>query len=133
MKIKINNYPLADGALEGVSQFKINGQRVSQVAQFLRAAAVRVFNRGNLQTTVTFAITRAHESLMAAELFILEHDLNLPPQGLVTFTAGGAETQETERYLADAMITVSDREYIGVTTIHHYTVVGGELLKIKPT
>jgi len=132
MKVKIDNYSLASGNLEGVSNFRINGQRQAQIGQFLRAEDVKVFNRKNLQTNVSFTVTRLHESLMIAEIFILQHDRDVPAQGLVTFIAGDEGGKQIERYLNAAMIQVSERSFIGVSTMHSYTIIGGELLIQRP-
>ena len=132
MKVKIEKTWLAQGEHESVAGFRINGQRLTQTAQFLRAEAISVFDRKNHQTTVTFSITRLHESTQDAEVFILEHSTGLKHSGLIAFIAQGSHGRETVRYLQAACITVDDASYIGLSTRHNYTIIGGRILNQKP-
>jgi hypothetical protein len=135
VKIRIDNFWLAgapdDPWHSQVANFRINGVRVVQVAQYLRAEAVKVFNRKNRQTTVTFEISRKHKTVQDAEVFILEHGNNIPGQGLVTFQALSSTGLVTERYLEAAVISGDDCSYIGATTRHNYQIVGGVMQKFR--
>src|SRR6185312_3821840 len=70
--------------------FRIDGSRNVQEAQFFRANAREFYDRGNRKTEVTFETTRVFGSQLEAESFILMHETQFPGQGLVTFVAGAS-------------------------------------------
>jgi len=132
MKVKINNTWLARGERESVADLQINGRRIIQIAQLLRADEIKMFDRKNHQTTVSFSVSRLHSSVQASECFILEHSTGLPGQGLVTFVATDDNGRDVERHLQAACIEIDESRYIGRSTHHTYTVIGGKMLKQKP-
>src|SRR5579863_4942654 len=73
-----------------MTNFRINGSRQIQEAQFFRAVAAAFYDRGNGRTEVTFETTRIFADQVTAESFILMHETQFPGQGLVTFIAGRA-------------------------------------------
>ena len=133
MKVQIGSTWLAEGGRESVSDFRINNEDILDVEAFLRATEISVFNRGNRKTTVKFSVKRTHDSVEAAETFILEHSTDMPGHGLVTFVAVSATGSETSRYLQDASVEVAEASYTGSTTYHTYTIIGGRMLTVRPT
>src|SRR5882757_3192902 len=54
--------------------FRMNGSRNVQEAQFFRATARSFYDRGNRKTEVTFDVTRVFADQVTAESFILMHE-----------------------------------------------------------
>lgn len=131
MKISIAGFDLAKGGREGPQGFSVNGQRVVQAATFLRGDASRQIARGNRTTTIGFAVARGHNTIQDAERFCLEHELDVPDSGLIILTAGEGATT-VSRFLTGCVVSV-ESDYEGVMTVTRYTLVGGKMLKIKPT
>ena len=111
------------GESEFDEDFKINGQRVVQIGEYLRAENSRPFNRGNRKTTVSWAATKEHGSFAAAEAFLLEHETDIPDVGALVCIAEGSG--QTSFVLSDAQLQTHDGSRIGVSTLHKYLFVGG--------
>lgn len=136
MKVKIDNFWLAgdpaDPRKSQVCNFRIDGERVIQVARYTRAEASRMFDRKNRLTTVTFDVARIHADLDDAEKYILEHGEELPGQGLVTFISTSSKGQETLRFMKASCVQSYSCSYIGKSTRHSYQIIGGMMLKVQP-
>lgn len=115
-----------------VSNFRIQSARVAQVAEFVRAAQVQTFDRGNRKTTITFNVSREHTTIRNCEAFLLAHIGQVPNKGLITLQAKETSGAVTERYLKDALCEVVDASYDGVTSFHSYQLIGGDILTEKP-
>ncbi len=132
MRITIDNFVLADHGRESVNDFRINGHRAVQESQFLRGPQIEVFARGNRKTAISFKVKRLHPSGQRAEKYILEHDVLVPEQGLVTLTARDENGAEVSRWLANACIETTESNYTGASTEHSYNITGGKLLTATP-
>jgi hypothetical protein len=108
-----------------MANFRINGSRHIQEAQFFRAIAAAFYDRGNRRTEVTFETTRIFADQVTAESFILMHETQFPGQGLVTFVAGRAGGQTASRYLKNATVQSVASQLTGCTTRHSYRITGG--------
>src|ERR1700742_4417504 len=71
-----------------MTNFRINGSRTIQEAQFFRATERSFYDRGNRRTEITFETTRQFVDQVSAESFILLHETQFPGQFLATFMAG---------------------------------------------
>jgi len=72
------------------SGFKLNGRGIIQEAQFLRAAKVALFDRGNESYTFNFDVWRVFDTPGLAEQFLLGHRKSLPTGNqTLTFRCGG--------------------------------------------
>jgi primosomal replication protein N len=105
--------------------FRINGSRNVQEAQFFRASAREFYDRGNRKTEVTFETSRVFGSQLDAESFILMHETQFPGQGLVTFLAGASGRATASRYLQNAVVEAVASSLSGCTTRHSYRISGG--------
>lgn len=133
MKIRLNNIWITGTDMrERPGDLRINGQRVEQDAQFLRAAQARVFDRQNVMTTITFSIAREHASEQDAEYFILTHYADLPGNGTALLIAEDSTGREKNLYLENAVLVVTDHRHMGVSSFHDYTLKGGILTDVKP-
>lgn len=111
--------------LSGVA---LDGMRLAQVAQGLRAANAKVYDRRNASHTLHFTNTRAALStILAAEQFMFDHQLALDAATIaadVTITLGTGGPVYT---LHDATLVSVKGRHTGVTTIHDYELQGGLL------
>ena len=137
MKIFLDRFCLAAGGGESPENFRVNGQRAVQTAEFLRAADAGVFARGGRTNTLSFAITREHASCGAAEAFLFAHAATLPADGTLTVICDDAVNPQVRYTAHEAAIGADEGTQRGVTTTHVYTVVcgtitGGELAFDRP-
>jgi hypothetical protein len=108
----------------------INGRRTVQVAEFIRSATAKPYNRGNRRTTVSFQLTVQNTDGMDAGglLWKTSEDLltaaaALPTSGTVVFLCEGSGRKAYR--LLDAVIESDDAQQIGLTIVTRYTIIGG--------
>lgn len=121
------NFVLADSpAAIPMTNFRINGTRNIQEAQFFRANARQYYDRGNRKTEVSFDTTRLFADQVSAESFILLHETQFPGQFNVAFVAGVTGGPATaSRYLKNAVVESVGSATSGCTTKHSYRISGG--------
>ncbi|MDB6064946.1 MAG: hypothetical protein JWR26_1154 [Pedosphaera sp.] len=108
------------------TNFRINGSRNIQEAQFFRATARQFMDRGNRKTEVTFDATRLFANQVAAESFIFMHETMFPGQFLAAFTAGVAGAGATAtKYLKNATVEAVSSSLMGCTGKFSYRITGG--------
>jgi len=115
-----------------VSDFRINREVAGQIAEFVRAAQVKTFDRKNRKTSISFSVAREHTTIRNCEAWILEHSTKLPNSGLVTLQAKSDSGASSERYLQDAVLVVAESHYEGASSFHTYQIIGGDILTEKP-
>lgn len=121
------NPDLGERSFSSASDFRMTPKINIQTDQFLRGAAVRVRDRKNLATTITFGTTREFPTVWAAENWVLDYEATQPREGqliLESQMGGGAVVR---RYLANAVVEPPDRQVIGVSVILKYTIQGGAI------
>lgn len=127
MKIVFDHIELARGNshCENPIDLKIRGQKELQLATLLRAEEVRVFDRGNLRTLITFKVIRKHANKEESESFVLQHAAVLAAaQGRALFFL---EDQDKRSFiLNDASVRQIDSQSEGVTSFHTYEIVGSK-------
>jgi hypothetical protein len=141
MRIGLHNgstlYPLAGEA--GVSErthssagdLVISPQAEVQVASYVRAAAAKPMDRGNLLHVVSFSTTRKLSSVVEAQLWALDYDAAFPRSGtlyLDTVAAGGIIVRRT---MANAVVDPPQRRVMGAPVMLNYTVRGGAIEPIS--
>lgn len=104
-------------------EFKVNGQRLVQVREHLRAVNAKPTRRGNRKTTISWSATKEHASMHDAEAFLLEHEVSIPSAGTLVCIAEGSGQSAYE--LSDAALQSHVGQRIGVATLHQYIFVGG--------
>ncbi len=115
-----------------LTNFRINGARHLQDAQFFRAASRQFYDRGNRKAEITFNTSRQFADQVTAESFILLHETQFPGQFLATFTAGRTGGGSTaSRYLKNAVVESVASSLKGCTTFHSYRLTGG-VMTITP-
>jgi hypothetical protein len=122
---------LADtSAGDVVSAPRINGVPATQVATGLRAASVKVFNRGNVQTTVAFTNRRPpFGSPTLAAQFQASHAIAL---AAVSAPADLLFTIGIKTYaVRDTVVTRREPiELFGTTVGYSYEITGGLLVNL---
>jgi hypothetical protein len=138
MRILFGTIELAAGPIRasvrpgGPFDISINARRLVQEAQFIRAAQVTMFDRGNLKTTIRFSVRRQHATVQDSEYWLLTHTYAVQEAATAIFMAESTSGSRVELYLASAVLGVSDHLYKGVGTYHTYTIEGGKFTAQKP-
>lgn len=112
---------------DAISQFRVNGVPATQAVPGLRAAAIKLFNRGNVAHTVSFINRRPPmASADACAQFQADHALAfqaVTASGDFTFSLGAKDYA-----LHDAVVTRREVvEHFGLTVAYAYEITGGEL------
>ena len=114
------------------SGLRIASTRSSQTGRYLRAAGVKKFDRGNVETIIGLTVTQLHDAIEDAEVFLMEHELDVPNVANVTISAVALSGARIRRYLQNASVDVIDIAMMGKTTMTTYRISGGEILKQNP-
>lgn len=131
MRITFDGTVLCDNANRGAAtgsgpgDFRLNGSRLTDPADFVRASEGAEYDRGNARTRITFAVYREHASVQDAEYFCLTHYKALSGSGVALFIARSSTGATVQVTLAKAVLKVTDHEYTGATTTHRYEIAGG--------
>ncbi len=133
MKIKINEFWLCEDGELAPNSLHVNGRRQIQIAQFLRAAAGKPLNRKNTITTVTFGVVREHTSARVAEGYMLQHEAEIPEDGIVTFFCPDENEAEDVFYFDYGLLETTDADQVGSSTEHSYSLIGGRVTTVKLT
>lgn len=132
MQIWIGTYQLAQEGRGGVSSFTSRPRRNIEIKEGVRRSTIRAVPRDNLKRLYSFSVSRQHESPGDAEVFVLDHESQVPASGVLRLVARNTDGQETERFIEAAVIEVCDSSYIGSSTIHSYSIIGGEMSNTNP-
>lgn len=129
MKINIGTIVLADGVEKNEAPYnvKISNTRAIQVTQSIRGESVKSYDRGNQQTTLEFTVTRKHESIEDAQMFILQHSSSL--NNLSDYLTIIEEPSNLVYYLTDATIAEINGYVTNNTSTHQYKVIGGKIVE----
>lgn len=76
--IKLDDIWLYQGPPQVLSDLRVNGRQLVQVTNLLRSSTAKVMGRGNRSVEITWTVNRLHESLSAAQQFMLAHPSQLP-------------------------------------------------------
>jgi hypothetical protein len=74
LSITIGSLTLATES-DAVSELRLGGEIATEVLRGLRAPLAKPVNRGNHLDTVSFSVTRTHESLVEAQKHLVSHYL----------------------------------------------------------
>jgi hypothetical protein len=124
VKVKYGDRWLAPGGREAAQDVRLNGTQTVQVAQALRAAAVRTFGRGNRVETFSFAVRLGKESKRLAERAAFAELASLPANAQLEVVCGGGDDVESFFLPAAAFQTV-ERTLLGRSPALTYTFLGG--------
>lgn len=128
MRITINNFELVSGkGTDQVESFDLGGSRAVQIGRYLRAGAVKAFDRGNAELAMDFVVKRNHGSDQAAAFFLFDHLRRVPPAGTVRIEMEGSNGTILSVSAASCVIRAFNCGFIGELTRHRYQVVGGAL------
>ena len=116
---------LGEGSALGPSGLEINGERLRDERQIVRAAQRSFKDRANLKSTITFTVSREHSTITTAWAFAFTHYGDLPGQGSVLFEMGEEGGGVVRKELPDATLSITRHLVEGVRTRHWYTIEGG--------
>ncbi len=115
-----NHGPMNDGLI-------IDDQVVSQVAEFLRATASKVYNRKNQRVSVAFRIARECASIIAAHSWQLTFHAGCIRSGTIHLIEVDSNGTEKRIKIPDAVITTIKTTPLGVTRVVEFSIIGGPL------
>ena len=118
MQITIGNVAIT-GAVpeEQVSGFEGTPSQLVQTVQGIGAAAKTFYLRGNGSDDLTGTVARVHASAEACAYFVVQHRLQFPVQGTLTFvTSAGTFTAK------NAIAVVTKYIFKGATSVHTYRI-----------
>ena len=117
MVIKHNGITVADeGARNPAMSFTVNGQRASDVARIINASAIRVLNRKQRATTITFVISPEQETILGAQQWVLGALDLLPEEGELEVVCGGYGGPTASVFFPDAvLVSATPCSYLGVS------------------
>jgi hypothetical protein len=122
--IKAGDTTLAAGGKEGPIDLTINGTRLVEESEFPRDDEPEFYDRGNRRTVIEFGVWRMFALESLAEVFMIQHDDDVPTVADVTLTAEGAGNGAV-RYYRQASVQTVDRKQKGVSVFTRYHIVGG--------
>lgn len=126
MKIQYGEFTLGDAGAPGVSNVRMNGRRLVQQEDLLRAEEAFNAPRGNHRTTFSFTASRLHASVDEAQAFVTFHEADLPNQNDMVITTAGGLLVLT---LKGACLVESAGHHMGMTSVYDYTFVAGKPVK----
>jgi hypothetical protein len=129
MKITFGSVTISGGGKESPADCSLEGVRVIQLAQRLRAAGITPLYRQNRQNTFSGTVTREHATTAAAETFLLTHENSLPDQDTLTIKSDADATLLT---ISNAVCVLCRTRYKGSSTITTYQFVGGVVTEPEP-
>lgn len=110
---------------EHPQELKINGSKDIQIAHFLQSPDIRVYDKGNMQTVITFQNVRRHDSLQAAFFFLFTH------AGDLLNAKGDLFIEGSDSFyfkLPNASMKSMSSSINAVCTHHSYEIIGGKLI-----
>ena len=132
MKITLANVTIAAGGLEGPRNLRISQARGIQQADVVRGTFGEQWARGNIRNTITFEVTRLHDSLRGSSQFVLDHPQSLPESGLLILAEVTPEGT-SRRFIEDAVLAnIECLRQTGQTTEWAYVFLCGEILNRDP-
>jgi hypothetical protein len=122
-------FELAGHGVTSPIGLRINGAIVADVAEYLRASSVEVFDRGNLRTVISFSVTREHASVEAAQSYLVQHAVTVPRSGLVEIEY---EQGRGRAWLYGAVMPQANSSHSGCSTTVEYEIIGGAMSAVSP-
>jgi hypothetical protein len=125
MKIKKGSTYIAglagDPQKSQASNLSVNGVRLEQLVEKIRADFIGLLDRKNVRHTITWEVTRIHANMQTSEAFVLDHPGAV--MGPDTFTF---EFSTGSRVTTGFLNAVTCKQ-TGLTTRHSYTLICGAI------
>ncbi len=133
MRITIGAVPLCEGerSSQFPDRFAIDGKRLVQIREFLRADYAKPKGRGNRTHRIAFAVTREHANHRAAVEWSVAHEASIPESGQIQIIAEYRGRTTYYLWYGEVESCVLD-PIIGCSTVHTYTLIGGKLSAAPP-
>ena len=126
------NPALNERVHSSVADFRKVSTIDKQEGHFIRAAQVKLWDRQNVKTTLSFSTTRKFGTVPAAEEWMLDHEASYPRTGtlvLESILAGGAIVR---RYMGGTVVNPPELSHEGVSVLIRYTAEGGIITTTAP-
>lgn len=104
---------------------EVGGKNVLDIFQPARGAEVKVFDRGNYQSQVSFTVTKLHNSIADARDFQMQHLVGIPSAGVLRMENPGGSSSTQWTYIKGGFNDVRVKA-IGATTVASYSFTGGK-------
>ena len=72
-------------------------------------------------------------SVRIAGGYMLQHEVDIPDDGVITFICQDIGGGESNYYFDNAAIETTQAKRTGVTTFHSYTIIGGRITIVEPS
>lgn len=118
---------VGEHAHSSASDLRIAATAQKQTDRFVRAAAAKERDRGNLSTTVSFSTTRKFSTPQTAELWAADYDSAFPRAGTLVIQTTAPGGTGTSRYMADTVVDPPTRQIIGCSVLLTYSATGGAI------
>lgn len=115
----------------GARNIRVADRQAVQVAEFLRAAQVSVFGRGNIETSVSFESTWTFDTDIEAAAECGKFRASLPNNADAKFIWGYGITQRALQLDSAALEVCAPDRFIGRSIVMGFTVRGGRLYEIS--
>jgi hypothetical protein len=131
-RIEVDGIVLADFG-DTITAHDQDEQSAIEIVEKMDAEEVSIYDRGNVQTTLTFTVGREHAKLTDAEHYRTMLRKTVPRVGvLLTKITRNYDGSEKRWYLRTPAIRIRRPSGIGVYTYADFTITGGQFLDVKP-
>lgn len=127
MRVLLDNAVLAGGGHESPYGLTTREIRLVQSADLVRGTHAVRWSRGNRRVEIGFTVTRLHDSLKAATVYVLEHAASLPEQGTLAMLYDDRTSAAGRWYRNAVLAEVQCVRHVGLTTVWRYTLLAGEV------
>jgi hypothetical protein len=125
MLISIGAYDLCNGTVSGgfaASDMRLRFTRGIEIVLGLDLTSPQTFDRETRTLDLSFNVMRVHASIRASELFIGNHENEVPQAGVVKLVTQNGTTA----FVANGvLVNIQLVNEIGATTKHAYRIIGG--------
>lgn len=132
-RIEVDGVVLADWT-DTITHSDVDEQVAVEIVEKIEAEEPDRYDRGNVQTILSFSVGREHPNLQAAVDYRLLIRSTVPRVGvLLTLTTKDFNGSVSERYLRTPAIRIRRPQNVGVFTFADFVITGGMFLDKKPT
>ena len=138
MLCTIDDFQLADGTISGgwsLTDLRLKITRICDVVIPLGELNPVPMDRNKRRADVSFSVARIHDTIKAAEEYILDHDATIPRTGdakLIVSVYGITTSNPYALIINGALVSHELVQQIGKFTLHAYTLQGAPLFPVVP-
>lgn len=132
MLCTIDDYALVDGTFSGgwsLSDFRLRMQRIFDVVIPIGEISPVLYDRNKRRVDITFTVSRIHDSIKDAEIYINEHESLVPRTGEIDLIADGGVVALV---VNGELLSHELLKQIGAYTEHAYHITGSPISAPSP-